>query len=68
MSLIKLELWQLTVLFIPVLFIFWALYDLNKRTFKNITERYYWMLLITFFPVVGAVIYSIFGRKRSTVK
>ncbi len=66
MSLIQLELWQIAVLFIPVIFIFWALYDLNQRNFKNITERYYWMLLVTFFPVVGALIYLLFGRKRST--
>ena len=65
MSLLQLELWQLVILFLPAIFIFWALWDLSTRVFESsFVERYYWMLLVTFVPILGALIYCVFGIKR----
>lgn len=66
MSLLQLELWQLAVVFSPLLIVFWSLWHISVRTFPTFQERYYWILFCSFVPVIGTLIYIIFGIRRSS--
>ncbi len=67
MLIFQLEYWQIFLIFLPLLFVFWSLWDINKNTFKNPNEKYLWIFGCALLPVIGSIIYLIFGKKR-TVK
>ncbi len=66
MSLFQLELWQIALLFSPLLFIFWTLVSIQSRNFPSVQEKYYWLVFCSLVPIVGSLIYIIFGIKRSS--
>ncbi len=65
MHILQLELWQILVLFSPMLIIFWSLFDISKRTFQNPNEKFYWIVFCSLVPVIGTLIYIFFGIKRA---
>ncbi len=66
MSIFQLELWQIALLFSPLLFIFWTLLNIQSRDFPSVQEKYYWLVFCSLVPILGSLIYLVFGLKRST--
>ncbi len=50
---------------LPMSVTFWAIFHvLTMARFENPMTRFKWLGVITFLPVVGALIYFVAGRKR----
>ena len=49
---------------IPILPNLWSLWHIFHRDFPSANEKMAWALLCIFAPVLGGVIYLIWGRKR----
>ncbi|MDX5348440.1 MAG: PLDc N-terminal domain-containing protein [Hymenobacteraceae bacterium] len=47
---------------LTLVLLIWSVGDLQKRSFSQ-KERFMWLLLIVLLPVIGAILYLIFGRK-----
>ncbi|WP_223883345.1 PLDc N-terminal domain-containing protein [Arenibacter lacus] len=45
-----------------VVFWLWALVDIFQSNFKNLTIKRLWFLLIFLLPILGAIIYFLFGK------
>ncbi len=65
MQLLQLELWQIAVLFSPLLIVFASILHVSKQNFKNPAERYYWIIACSLFPVIGALLYIFIGIPRT---
>ena len=50
--------------FIPIVPSFWAIWHVFHRTFASVNEKMFWLGLSVFVPVLGGLIYLVFGRKR----
>ncbi len=61
----QLNFWQLALIFSPLLIVFFALLDLRSRRFEDYNKKVLWIFIITFLPIVGAMIYFVSGRKQS---
>ena len=55
----------LVLLAVPMIPTFWALVDIPKRKFPSTKLKVIWFLVVSTFPVVGAIIYIAFGRRRT---
>ncbi len=66
MQILQLEPWQILLVFSPLIFVFWALWHISTRTFQSVNEKYYWIVFCGLVPVIGALIYVLFGIRRST--
>ena len=40
-----------------------AIYDIVKGTFKGSGSKALWLVVVIFFPIIGALLYLIFGRR-----
>jgi hypothetical protein len=53
---------------IPFLLLFsllvWMLLEVLKSKFKNPYLRLVWIVILTFIPIIGMVIYVLIGRKQ----
>jgi hypothetical protein len=49
-------------------FIFWLIFliDILKSDFKNSIDKLIWILIITFIPIIGLILYPIIGKKQRT--
>ena len=65
MPLLELELWQIAILFIPFLFTIWALLDIQKSNFENQIMKYIWLMACAFLPIIGTILYIIFGKRKN---
>ena len=45
-----------------VVFWLWALVDIFQSSFENLTIKRLWFLLIFLLPILGAIIYFLFGK------
>ncbi len=45
-----------------VVFWLWALVDIFQSNFENLTIKRLWFLLIFLLPILGAIIYFLFGK------
>lgn len=43
----------------------WAIWNIMHSRFSTPTERTLWLFLVMIFPVIGGIIYIIWGRKRA---
>ncbi len=68
MQLFQLEYWQIIILFLPLLFVFWSLLDIQKRTFKSMTTKYAWLMACALLPIVGSILYILIGIPRTKQK
>lgn len=64
MPILQLSAWQLATLFLPALINLWAIYHAYARKFPTDQERLLWLGLSVAIPVLGGIIYLIFGRPR----
>ncbi len=52
------------IFMLPVIINLWGIYHASRHSFPSSTERTYWMGLCVFLPILGGVIYFVFGRPR----
>jgi hypothetical protein len=50
------------ILWIPT---FWAILDVPKRRFPSIISKAIWFAVVSLVPVLGAILYIIWGRRDS---
>jgi hypothetical protein len=51
------------MLFVPIVFTFWAIVDLAYRDLGSLRKKVLWGLLVVFVPYFGGPAYLLFGRK-----
>ncbi len=57
--------WHYLVLFVPILLNFYAIWHVRMHYFSTEQEKSYWFLLAVFVPIIGGLIYILFGRKKA---
>ncbi|MDD6088985.1 MAG: PLDc N-terminal domain-containing protein [Desulfovibrionaceae bacterium] len=62
---LSLEPWQLALLFVPALINLLAILHACLHGFATAQERHLWILLNIMIPILGGIIYFIFGRCRT---
>ena len=65
MMLAQLSGWQLILLALPILPNLWCIWHATKHEFPGQTEKYLWILGSVFLPVIGGLLYLVFGFRRS---
>lgn len=55
----------LVILTIPLLPTFWAILDIPRRKFSSSRAKIFWFLTVSTLPVIGAVLYVLFVRRRT---
>ncbi len=53
-------------LFLPTLLWIIALVDILKSNFKDSTNKIIWVLIVLLLPVLGSILYFIFGGQQKT--
>lgn len=43
----------------------WGLADILKGTFRGNGSKMLWLVVVIFFPIIGVILYLLFGRRRS---
>lgn len=57
-------LWTLLTILASALWIV-AFITVSKHSFQSPGDKMYWTLLIILMPILGAILYFIYGRKKS---
>lgn len=57
--------WHVLIAVIPMLPNLWSIWDIWFHSFPTAEERMYWLLLVVFVPVIGGIIYILFGRNKT---
>lgn len=58
------DLWATLVFLISI----WALVDIIRSSFSSTTTKILWIVLVILLPLLGSVIYFIFGREQRISK
>ncbi len=53
------------IIFLPTLPGFWAIWHSTTRRFATVQEQIAWIGLSMLVPVIGGLVYILFGRKRA---
>ena len=57
--------WHWLLLALPILPNMWSIWHVRAQNFATEQEKSLWFLLAVFVPVLGGIIYIIFGRRRA---
>ncbi len=57
----------LLILMLPAVINLWGISHVIKRDYPNDGERNLWLLLCVGVPVIGGIVYFLFGRKRGVL-
>lgn len=60
--------YELLLLIIPAILWLWVLVDLLKSEFMNSTNKIVWVVVVVFFPFIGALLYLLFGQGQKIRK
>lgn len=52
---------------LPLLLTIYCLYDITRSTFKDPTNKIVWAIITVFVPVLGAILYLVFGRSQKVI-
>lgn len=64
-ALLSLSGWQLALLFAPALINLWGIVHAFRHAFPVPAERVLWIALCVFIPLLGGVVYLVFGMRRA---
>jgi hypothetical protein len=64
MTILNLSPTMLIVCFLPALINLFAIYHAFRHDFSTIQEKMIWVLAATILPVIGGLLYIIFGIRR----
>ena len=56
------------ILFVPIIFTFWAILDLAHRDLGSLKKKVLWGVFVVFVPYIGGPVYLIFGRRQGARK
>ncbi len=59
----NLLLWGI-ILLLPILPNLWSIWHIFKNDFPTPQEKMTWIFVATFLPVIGGIIYVLWGRKK----
>ncbi len=62
-SLLSLMVWGV-ILLLPILPNLWSIWHIFKNDFPTPQEKMTWVLIATFLPVIGGILYVFWGRKK----
>lgn len=65
MTLLSLQPWQLALAFLPALLNLWGIWHAFSHRFASPVERFIWMIVCVFVPLLGGLGYLLFGWRRS---
>ncbi len=54
------------IFLLPMIPTFWAIVDVANRPFRDFQTKVIWFAIVTLMPVIGALIYFFYGRKKYT--
>ncbi len=57
--------WHFLVLTLPILPNLYSIWHVRRHYFSTEQEKSLWFLLCVFVPVIGGIIYIIFGRRKA---
>lgn len=57
--------WMIPLLLLPMLPTFWSIWDIWSHSFVSYNRKMAWLALAVFVPVLGGIIYILFGRKEA---
>ena len=57
--------WHIAVALVPMLPAFWSIWDIWSHAFNPPERKMLWLVLVVFIPVIGALIYIVYGRKQA---
>ncbi len=52
------------ILIIPILPNLWSIWHIFKNDFKTSQDKMTWVLIATFIPVIGGILYIFLGTKK----
>jgi len=55
------------IFLLPMIPTFWAIIDVAHKPFQSFQLKVIWFAIVTLMPVIGAVIYFFYGRKKYTI-
>ncbi len=58
--------WHWVVLALPILPNLWSIWHIRSRYFISEQEKSLWFILAVFIPVIGGIIYILFGRRKAS--
>lgn len=56
------------IFLLPMVPTFWAIIDVAHKPFESFRVKVIWFAIVTLIPVLGALMYFFYGRKRYTIK
>ncbi len=62
-ALLNLIIWSI-ILLIPIIPNLWSIWHIFKHDFQSPQDKMTWALIATFLPVIGGLLYIIWGRKK----
>ncbi len=55
------------IFFLPMIPTFWAIIDVAQKPFQSFQIKVVWFAIVTLIPVLGALVYFLYGRKKYTI-
>lgn len=55
------------ILIIPILPNLWSIWHIFKNDFKTSQDKMTWVLIATFIPVIGGILYIFFGDEKKVI-
>lgn len=57
--------WHIIIVLLPMAPTFWSIWDIWTHSFASYQKRVTWLIIVIFIPVIGGIIYLIFGWKQA---
>lgn len=55
--------WHLALAWLPMVPTFWSIWHIWNHSFPTFHKKMLWLILVVFLPVIGGIIYILWGRK-----
>jgi hypothetical protein len=53
---------------LPLILIIYCLFDITRSTFKDPINKIIWVIITVFVPVLGSILYLVFGRSQKATE
>lgn len=59
------ELILISFVLVPLILMVFCLIDIMRSNFKDSTQKLLWVLIVVLAPLIGSIVYLVFGRNKS---
>lgn len=59
------ELIIISFVLVPLILMVFCIIDIMRANFKDSTHKLLWVLIVVLAPLVGSIVYLVFGRNKS---